>query len=66
MALVTPDQVKRLRRKLGLTGSKFAALIGCHPVTLRRWEAGLRPVSPMAERLMRLLAQRTKREGGKR
>ena len=63
---MTPDQVKRLRRKLGLTGSKFAALLGVHPVTLRRWEAGLRPVSPMAEKLMRLLAQRTNLQGGKR
>jgi DNA-binding transcriptional regulator YiaG len=61
-----PQQVKALRRQLGLTGSKFAALLGVHPVTVRKWEAGLQRVSPMAERLMRLLAQRTKRQGGKR
>jgi DNA-binding transcriptional regulator YiaG len=60
-----PDQVKQIRRKLGLTGSKFAALLGVHPVTLRRWEAGLRPVSPMAEKLMWLLA-RHPREAAKR
>jgi len=64
---MTPAEIKALRRKLGLTGSKFAALIGCHPVTLRRWEAGLRPVSPMAQRLIRLLAAGTRRpRGGKR
>ena len=62
-----PDQVKQLRRQLGLSGSKFAALLGVHPVTVRKWEAGLQRVSPMAERLMRLLAQRTRNpKGGKR
>ncbi len=55
---MTPAKIKAVRKRLGLTGSKFAALLGVHPVTLRRWEAGLRPVSPMAERLLLLLAKR--------
>jgi DNA-binding transcriptional regulator YiaG len=58
MAPMRPQEVKRLRRSLGLTASKCAALLGCHPVTLRRWEAGLKPISPMAARFLRLLAQR--------
>jgi DNA-binding transcriptional regulator YiaG len=58
-----PKEVKALRGKLGLTGSKFAALLGVHPVTLRKWETGTQTITPMAERFMRLLAKTRGRKG---
>jgi len=50
--------VKKIRKHLGLTQSKFAALLGVHPVTIRKWEAGMQAVSPMAEKLMKLLTKK--------
>jgi DNA-binding transcriptional regulator YiaG len=66
---VTPDQVRRVRKALGLSQSRFAALLGVHLVTVKKWETGAQRMRPMAERLIRLLAadakrsRRTKRGG---
>ena len=53
-----PGEVKRLRKRLGLTQSKFAALVGVHLVTVKKWEAGMQRMRRPAERLIRLLAAR--------
>lgn len=63
MSPMRPPEVRALRRKLGLTGSRFAALLGVHPVTVRKWETGAQAISPMAARLMRLLAEPRRRKG---
>lgn len=53
---MTPDEVRRARRVVGLTQSAFAALLGVHVVTVKKWETGAQGVRGPAERLIRLLA----------
>ncbi len=57
-SMMLPAEVKRLRKRLGLTQSKFAALVGVHLTTVKKWEVGLQSMRRPAERLIRLLADR--------
>ena len=54
---MTPNAVRRLRQKLGLTQSKFAALLGIHKITVAKWEAGMKGMSATTERLLRVIAE---------
>jgi DNA-binding transcriptional regulator YiaG len=56
--MMLPAEVKHLRKRLGLTQSKFAALVGVHLVTVKKWEVGLQSMRRPTERLIRLLADR--------
>ncbi len=49
--------VRRIRKKLGLSQAKLAARLGVHPLTVSKWERGVHPVPPMAERLLKQLEQ---------
>jgi len=69
---MTPTQVKALRRRLGLTQSRFADLVGVHVVTVKKWETGAQGMRATADRLIRLLLaqkaperRRTRRRGGR-
>jgi DNA-binding transcriptional regulator YiaG len=53
---MTPGAVRRLRKRLGLTQSSFAALLGIHKITVAKWEAGTKGMSATTERLLRVLA----------
>jgi DNA-binding transcriptional regulator YiaG len=55
---MTPLEVRRARKALGLSQSKFAALLGVHLVTVKKWETGAQGMSATADRLIRVLAQR--------
>jgi len=44
--------IKRLRKKLGLSQDAFAARLGVAPYTVRRWESGKAKPSRMARRLI--------------
>jgi DNA-binding transcriptional regulator YiaG len=57
---MTPNEVRRARKAFGLSQSKFAALLGVHLVTVKKWETGAQGLRTTSERLIRLLmAQRT-------
>ena len=43
----TPDIVKDLRIKLGLTQKEFAERIGVHAITIIRWEKGVSTPHPV-------------------
>jgi len=69
---MTPDGVRRARKALGLSQSKFAALLGVHPVTVKKGEPGAQGMRATADRLIRLLLaqkapepSRTRRRGGR-
>jgi DNA-binding transcriptional regulator YiaG len=66
MRLMTPTQVKALRRRLGLTQSKFADLVGVHVVTVKKWETRKQTVGRLAAHVMAMLAERPRRPGGTR
>jgi putative zinc finger/helix-turn-helix YgiT family protein len=54
-ALLTPDQVRGIRRKYGLTQPEFERLLGVGANTVVRWERGTVPQGSAADSLLRLL-----------
>ena len=53
--LLTPDEIRELRRSLGLSQASFEQLLGTGPKTVVRWEKGTVFQSATADRLMRLV-----------
>lgn len=53
--LMTPAAVRRARKTLGLSRSRFAALLGVHPVTVKKWERGAQGMRSTAALAIRLL-----------
>ena len=52
---VTAEDIKNVRKKLGLTQKNFAELIGCSKSTVERWESGNETVSGPVVLLLRYL-----------
>jgi putative zinc finger/helix-turn-helix YgiT family protein len=52
---LTPAEIKYLRKWLGWSGVDFARHMGTTPETVSRWEQGRVPMSPQADRLLRLM-----------
>jgi putative transcriptional regulator len=44
--------VRRVRALLGMSQAAFASFLGANPSTVRSWEQGLRPPSPLACRML--------------
>jgi DNA-binding transcriptional regulator YiaG len=57
---MTPDEVKAIRRRLGLTQAELAAQVGVTRVTVARWESGLIGIRESAARLLKLLSTKAK------
>ncbi len=53
--LLTPDDIRALRRSLGRSQAEFEQLLGTGPKTVVRWEKGTVFQSAVADRLMRLI-----------
>ena len=53
--LLTPEQVRGVRRKYGLTQPEFERLLGVGANTVVRWERGTVPQGSAADSLLRLL-----------
>lgn len=49
------NEIRFLRKHLGLSGADFGRLIDAAPETVSRWERGAQRMSLMAERLLRLM-----------
>ncbi len=47
-----PDDVRRVRNLLGMSQVLFARFLGVNANTVRSWEQGTRPPSPIARRFM--------------
>lgn len=43
------NEIKKLRKKLGLSQDAFAARLGVAPYTVRRWESGATSPSRLAK-----------------
>ncbi len=55
---LTPEAIRALRARLGLTQLQFAIRVGCDPITVSRWENGKRqPQGLYAWELRRLMEQ---------
>lgn len=55
--LLEPGEIRYLRKWLGLSSLDFALIMGVRPETVSRWEHedGKFPISPTADRLLRML-----------
>jgi transcriptional regulator with XRE-family HTH domain len=60
-----PDELKRIRTRLGFTQDQLADEIGVHRVTVAKWEAGSRGIpEPVARLVQRIQAERRPRRRG--
>lgn len=57
---MTPAQLHSLRTNLGWSQTRLAEELGVTRSTINKWEMGLHPVPPMAEKLLSLLSARRK------
>ncbi len=55
---MTPAEIQRTRKRLGLTQRQFAHLVGVHETTVAKWEAGMQPIRKTHATLIRLIAER--------
>lgn len=52
---LAPEEIRFLRKYLGLSGGDFAQHIGVSPETVSRWEQGRTPMGATADRFLRWL-----------
>ena len=52
------EEVRFLRKHMGWSGVDFAARMGVTPETVSRWENERDPLSPLADRLLRMMVVR--------
>lgn len=52
------DDLRRMRARLGMTQARLAGVLGVHPVTVARWEAGRWPVPRWVGYVRALLEER--------
>ena len=57
---MTSEQLKTTRAALALTQQQLAAQLGVTVSTVAKWEQGIHPIPPMAERFIRRLAANTR------
>ncbi len=64
---MTPSQLRQAMKRLGdHTSEDFAKRLHVHPVTVRKWLAGMKACRGSAEQLIKLLLATTRRPRGKR
>jgi putative transcriptional regulator len=51
-----PEEIRKTRELLGVSQPVFAGFLGASPSTVRSWEQGQKPPSPMARRLLGFIA----------
>lgn len=55
LTVMTGEEVRRIRKRLGLTQAEFAETVGVATNSVARWERGELGIRESAARLMRLL-----------
>lgn len=57
---MTADELRRIRKRIGMTQAELAAALGVWQVTVARWEAGMRSISEPTARLIERIAKEVK------
>lgn len=57
---MTADDLKALRRKLGLSQEALAEALGVNRHSVKRWEMGIHPISERTERALNMLRKTLK------
>ena len=52
---ITANEIKKIRKQLGLTQKEFALLINCSKSTVERWETSSEPIVGPIVLLLKLL-----------
>jgi len=52
---MTPEELEKLRARLGLTQAQAAYRLGVHERTWRKWARGERKIPPPVAKLLRLM-----------
>ena len=53
--MLTPEEIRGIRKRLGLSRSALAKLTGIGEASLSRWESGIKIQTPGYDRYLRLL-----------
>lgn len=53
--LLSPEEIRFVRKVSGYTATQLAAVMGVNKVSVSRWEGGARPIGKESDRLLRLL-----------
>ena len=56
LGVLSPDEIRHIRKELGMTRAKFAQVTGFGEASLNRWENGLTIQTHANDRYLRLLA----------
>ena len=59
--MTTAEQVRTIRKRLGLTQAAFAHKLGVALLTVQRWEAGRNEPSPVLRQKLRRWEKRAQR-----
>jgi putative transcriptional regulator len=59
----TPEEIRALRRAIGLSQERFAHRVGVTVAAVNRWERGHAKPSPLAQQAMQSLIVEVRRDG---
>jgi len=59
---MTPDELKAIRARLGLTQAQLAEQLGVERNTVNRWEMGLLPIQKITELAVKYLVSKKRKK----
>jgi DNA-binding transcriptional regulator YiaG len=62
---MTPEQIKRLMKRLGFTQQQFADAIGAHRVTIADWVRGASKPTGLYLKALRKLEEQARKKAGR-